>query len=105
MNFREWVEKLRANGKLTEAKKNLSSHLEAAAFIKALEPKPTLLHIEGSEIPVAATSAPPVTSWPNTSTFNLAKLLQSYSPPLNIQLSPNGPTTPRVSKFRKSRWT
>ena len=54
LSFRKWVEKLRANGKLTEAKKPLSSHLEAAAFIKALEPKPTLLHVEGCEIPVAA---------------------------------------------------
>lgn len=32
MSFRKWIEKLRANGKLTEAKKPLSSHLEAAAF-------------------------------------------------------------------------
>jgi 3-polyprenyl-4-hydroxybenzoate decarboxylase len=37
--FRQWIETLRADGKLTEAKKTLSSHLEAAAFIKALEPK------------------------------------------------------------------
>ena len=35
MSFRRWVEKLRANGKLTEAKNPLSSRLEAAAFIKA----------------------------------------------------------------------
>jgi len=54
LSFRKWVEKLRANGKLTEAKKPLSSHLEAAAFIKALEPKPTLLHVQDCEIPVAA---------------------------------------------------
>jgi UbiD family decarboxylase len=54
LTFREWIEKLRATGKLTEAKKSLSSRLEAAALIKALEPKPTLLHVEGSEIPVAA---------------------------------------------------
>lgn len=54
MNFRKWIEKLRVNGELTEAKKPLSSHLEAAAFIKALEPKPTLLRVEGCEIPVAA---------------------------------------------------
>jgi len=54
LSFRKWVEKLRANGKLTEAKKALSSHLEAAAFIKALEPRPTLFHVEGCEIPVAA---------------------------------------------------
>jgi len=54
LNFRKWVEKLKANGELTEAKKPLSSHLEAAAFIKGVEPKPTLLHLEGNEIPVAA---------------------------------------------------
>ena len=54
MSFREWVERLKANGKLTEAKKTLSSNLQAAAFIKTLEPKPLLLHVEGSEIPVAA---------------------------------------------------
>jgi anhydromevalonate phosphate decarboxylase len=54
LSFRKWVEKLRANGKLTEAKRPLSSQLEAAAFIKALEPKPTLLRVGGCEIPVAA---------------------------------------------------
>ena len=54
MNFRKWVDRLRADGKLAEAKKPLSRHLEAAAFIKALEPKPTILHVEASEIPVAA---------------------------------------------------
>lgn len=54
MSFRKWVERLRASGKLTEAKKPLSSHLEAAAFIKALEPKPALLRVVGFEIPVAA---------------------------------------------------
>ena len=53
MNFRKWIESLRTSGKLTEAKKPLSSHLEAAAFIKALEPKPTLLRIEESDIPIA----------------------------------------------------
>ena len=53
MNFRKWVESLRAKGELSEAKKPLSSHLEAAAFIKAQEPKPTLIHVEGYEIPVA----------------------------------------------------
>ena len=30
LNFRQWIEKLRANGKLTEAKIPLSSDLEAA---------------------------------------------------------------------------
>ena len=54
MSFRKWVERLRASGKLAEAKKPLSSHLEAAAFIKALEPKPALLRVVGFEIPVAA---------------------------------------------------
>ncbi len=54
LSFRKWVERLRASGKLTEAKKPLSSHLEAAAFIKALEPKPALLRVVGFEIPVAA---------------------------------------------------
>jgi len=54
LSFRKWIDKLKANGKLTEAKKPLSKHLEAAAFIKALEPKPTLLHVEGSEVPVAS---------------------------------------------------
>ena len=54
LSFRKWVEALRANGKLIEAKKSMSSHLEAAAFIKAVEPKPTLLHVEGSDTPVAA---------------------------------------------------
>jgi len=54
LNFRKWLDKLRANGELTEAKKPLSDHLEAAAFIKAVEPKPTLIHLEGSDIPVAA---------------------------------------------------
>jgi UbiD family decarboxylase len=53
LNFRTWIEKLRNNGELTEAKKPLSSHLEAAAFIKALEPKPTLLHVDDYDIPVA----------------------------------------------------
>jgi UbiD family decarboxylase len=54
LSFRKWVERLRASGKLAEAKKPLSSHLEAAAFIKALEPKPALLRVVGFEIPVAA---------------------------------------------------
>ena len=54
MTFRNWVERLRTEGSLTEAKKPLSGHLEAAAFIKTLEPKPTLLHIVGSETPIAA---------------------------------------------------
>lgn len=54
MNFRDWIESLRAKGNLIEAKRPLSSHLEAAAFIKALEPKPTLLKIKESEIPIAA---------------------------------------------------
>ncbi len=54
LSFRKWIERLRAGGKLIEAKKPLSSHLEAAAFIKALEPKPVLLHVDGSQIPVAA---------------------------------------------------
>ena len=54
MSFRRWIERLRAGGKLTEAKKPLSAKFEAAALIKALEPKPTLLHIQQSEIPVAA---------------------------------------------------
>jgi 2,5-furandicarboxylate decarboxylase 1 len=54
LSFRKWVERLRASGKLTGTKKPLSSHLEAAAFIKALEPKPALLRVVGFEIPVAA---------------------------------------------------
>jgi UbiD family decarboxylase len=54
LTFRKWVDRLKTNGKLTEAKKPLSSHLQAAAFIKALEPKPALLRVDGSEIPVAA---------------------------------------------------
>jgi 2,5-furandicarboxylate decarboxylase 1 len=52
--FREWVEKLRTRGKLTQAKKPLSSYLQAAAFIRALEPNPVLLQVDSSEIPVAA---------------------------------------------------
>jgi len=54
LSFREWVERLRASGKLTEAKKPLSRNLQAAAFIKTLEPKPLLLRVEDSEIAVAA---------------------------------------------------
>jgi 2,5-furandicarboxylate decarboxylase 1 len=54
LSFRKWVEALKASGKLTEAKRPLSSHLEAAAFIKSLEPKPTLLHVDECETPVAA---------------------------------------------------
>jgi UbiD family decarboxylase len=54
LSFRNWIDTLRASGKLTEAKKPLLSHLQAAAFIKALEPKPTLLRLEGSDTPIAA---------------------------------------------------
>jgi UbiD family decarboxylase len=54
LSFRKWIERLRAGGKLVEAKKPLSSHLEAAAFIKALEPKPLLLYVGRFEVAVAA---------------------------------------------------
>lgn len=54
MSFRKWVQRLKASGKLIQAKKPLSSRLEAAALIKALEPKPLLLRIAESELPVAA---------------------------------------------------
>jgi hypothetical protein len=36
LSFREWVERLRANGRLTEAKTSLSRNLQVAAF-KELE--------------------------------------------------------------------
>ncbi len=54
LSFKGWIERLRAAGKLVEAKKALSSHLEAAAFIKSLEPKPLIFHVDDSDIPVAA---------------------------------------------------
>lgn len=54
MSFRIWVDRLRTAGKVVEAKKPLSSHLEAAAFIKSVEPKPVFFHVSESEIPVAA---------------------------------------------------
>jgi UbiD family decarboxylase len=54
LSFRKWIERLKAAGQLIEAKKPLSSHLEAAAFIKALEPKPLLFRVDKSEVPVAA---------------------------------------------------
>lgn len=54
MSFRRWIEKLRSSGKLFEAKKDLSRNLEAAALIKALEPKPLLFKLSDCNIPVAA---------------------------------------------------
>ena len=95
LNFRKWVEKLRANGKLTEAKKPLSSHLEAAAFIKALEPKPTLLHVDGSEIPVAANicaSRSLIAEYLNIQPSQIvAKLLAAIEHPTKPQLADNPP--------------
>ena len=95
MNFREWIEKLRANGKLTEAKKNLSTNLEAAAFIKALEPKPTLLYVEGSEIPVAANicaSRSLIAEYLNIQPSQIvAKLLAAIEHPTKPQQADNPP--------------
>lgn len=54
MSFRNWIEKLRADGKLVEPKKPLSRNLDAAAFIKAVEPNPVLLQVDGCEIPIAS---------------------------------------------------
>ncbi len=54
LTFREWIDRLKTTGHLVEAKKPLSSHLEAAAFIKALEPKPILFRVDESDIPIAA---------------------------------------------------
>jgi len=95
LNFREWIEKLRANGKLTEAKKNLSTNLEAAAFIKALEPKPTLLYVEGSEIPVAANicaSRSLIAEYLNIQPSQIvAKLLAAIEHPTKPQQADNPP--------------
>jgi len=54
LSFRKWIDRLRTSGQLLQAKKPLSSHLEAAAFIKALEPKPLIFQVDNCEIPVAA---------------------------------------------------
>jgi UbiD family decarboxylase len=95
LNFRGWIEELRANGKLTEAKKSLSSHLEAAAFIKALEPKPTLLHVEDSEIPVAANicaSRSLIAGYLNIEPSQIVpKLLEAIEHPTKPQMADNPP--------------
>ena len=54
MTFRKWVDRLKKTGRLTEAKKPISTNIEAAAFIKALEPEPVLFHTQESYFPVAA---------------------------------------------------
>jgi len=54
LSFRGWIERLRTSGRLLEAKKTLSTHIEAAAFIKALEPTPLFFHVNESRIPIAA---------------------------------------------------
>jgi UbiD family decarboxylase len=95
LNFRGWIEELRANGKLTEAKKPLSSHLEAAAFIKVLEPKPTLLHVQGSEIPVAANicaSRSLIAGYLNIEPSQIVpKLLEAIEHPTKPQMVDNPP--------------
>jgi len=79
------MEKLRADGKLTEAKKPLSSHLEAAAYIKALEPKPTLLHVEGCEIPVAANICASLDPSADPETRKTAKVGFDAKKPLEVK--------------------
>lgn len=53
LSLREWIQRLRDSGELTEARRPLSSRLEAAAFIKAMEPKPVQLQVDACKIPVA----------------------------------------------------
>jgi UbiD family decarboxylase len=95
LNFRKWVEKLGTNGELTEAKKPLSTHLQAAAFIKALEPKPTLLHVEETEIPVAANicaSRGLIAEYLNIQPSQIvAKLLAAIEYPTKPQLADRAP--------------
>ena len=95
LNFRQWIEKLRANGELAEGKKPLSSHLEAAAFIKELEPKPTLLHVEGSEVPVAGNicaSRSLIAEYLNIESKQIvAKLLDAIEHPTKPQLVEEAP--------------
>jgi UbiD family decarboxylase len=95
LSFRRWVEKLKTNGKLTEARKPLSSHLEAAAFIKALEPKPTLLHVDDFETPVAANicaSRNLMAEYLNIQPNQIvAKLLDAIEHPTKPQLTENPP--------------
>ena len=107
LSFRRWVEKLRADGKLTEAKKPLSSRLEAAAFIKALELKPTLLHVDGREIPVAANICAPlslIAEYLNIQLNQIApKLLAAIEHPTKPQRINNPPCFEKA-KFPEVDW-
>jgi len=95
LNFRKWVEKLKSEGNLAEAKKPLSSNLEAATFIKALEPKPTLLHVDKSEIPVAANicaSRSLIAEYLNIQPSQIvAKLLSAIQHPTKPELADQAP--------------
>jgi len=54
LSFRTWIQRLRRSHELVEASRILSTKLEAAAFVKAMEPRPVSFNVRESEIPVAA---------------------------------------------------
>ncbi len=53
MSLRNYLEQIRQKGQLSQTKKLVSKHLQAAGILKALEPEPVLLnHITESQFPV-----------------------------------------------------
>jgi len=95
LSFRDWIATLKAKGRLMQAKKPISRNLEAAGFIKAVEPKPTLFHISDSTIPVAANvcaSRDLIAEYLNLETDQivpcLVKAIDSPSKPQRVETGP-----------------